>query len=121
MSIELDEVWSEFESLALLYGEAYNKETIEELFKLINQKVEEAEAAGYTDIVVEFRSTQENFSPDPSNVEVKISGYRAPNEVEKKRMETWAEEEALAERLGISYSSAELLLGLLKSGKVELK
>lgn len=100
--------------------EEYDKTTLHQFFGGLYDKLDKAEQAGFKDPYVVFESTIDPYDPYPGPVEVKVMGYRKPNEKEKAEEIEQQRIEALAQKLGVTFYEASVVDRLEKAKKVKL-
>ena len=85
----------------------------------IQGKMSDAEKSGWKNLKVSFESTLEPYEDClPGPVQVSIVGLRKETEKELKERQVRAETQKLADKLGVSYYEASIVLDLKRRGKI---
>lgn len=96
----------------------YDAVALKQLFDELSAKMEEATAAGYKDVFVQFASTQEPYDEGVGPVEVTVRGYRPLNSLELVEEAKEKEIANLAVELGVTYYEAAVVKRLKDTGKL---
>lgn len=100
--------------------EEYDKTSLHKLFGELYDKLDKAEQAGLKNTYVTFESTIDPYETYAGPVEIKVMGYRKPNEREKAEELEQQRIEALAKKLNVTFHEACIVDRLEKANKVKL-
>jgi hypothetical protein len=97
----------------------YDRYTLAELVKHLEDRMVDAEDAGFEGVYVQFRSTLEPYEDCSCGpVEVQIRGNRPYDRREVLELKKQEAIEALAKELGVTFYEASVIKNLKERGKI---